>query len=362
VTDWRKTLIGPETRIIDAIRAINANSMQVALVVDAEQRLLGIVTDGDIRLGLLRNESLDCSIGSIMNRSPKTVNESCHPATAMNIMRNEHVRHLPVVDDHQKVVGLMFWDQLTQPQRIETWVVLMAGGFGSRLRPLTEQCPKPMLKVGDRPLLEHILVSLISQGFGKFFISVNYLSHIIEDHFGDGSQWGVDIRYLREREQLGTAGALGLLPERPTKPLLVMNGDLLTAVDFRNILRFHAEFKAVGTMCVRDNEYTIPYGVAELHDHRIVRIREKPAFRHSINAGIYVLEPEVLDSFTAGSSVGMPDLFNMLIESGKNVVAFPIQEYWIDIGRVAELERANAEFETVFQAGNGGGILDGNSV
>lgn len=349
MTHWEKTLINPDLSILETIRTINENALQVALVVDAERRLLGIVTDGDIRMGLLQNVSLDGPVKSIMHVSPLTTGTTCTASEAMSMMRTKHVRHVPVVDSGNHVVDLMFWDKLTQPEQFQNWVVIMAGGSGIRLRPLTDSCPKPMLKVGERPLLENILLNFIEQGFSKFFISVNYLSDVIEHHFGDGSRWGASITYLRESQQLGTAGALALLPERPTKPFLVMNGDLLTTVDFRNILRFHSELKAVGTMCIRDTEYSVPYGVAELDNHKIVRIREKPAYRHSINAGIYVLDPRVLDVLPSHENFGMPDLFGSLIKDGMNVVAFPIQEYWVDIGRVAELERANAEFASIFQ-------------
>jgi NDP-sugar pyrophosphorylase family protein len=230
----------------------------------------------------------------------------------------------------------------------DNWVVLMAGGLGSRLRPLTDECPKPMLRVGNKPLLETIIETFIEQGFRRFFISVNYMADTIKEYFGDGSRWGAEIQYLEETSRLGTAGALSLLPEKPQAPLLVMNGDLLTKINFRQLLDFHREHHAQGTMCVREYEFQVPYGVVKMDHHRITGFEEKPIQRYFVNAGIYVLEPQALQHIPHGVFFDMPSLFQTLMADRQEAVVFPIREYWLDIGHMADYDRANGEFARNF--------------
>jgi len=346
---FEKSLVGPDSTIRQVIKSINDSALQVALVVDKDRRLLGVVTDGDIRQGLLRNVGLDEPVVGIMNQSPTTARSGTGPADAIRIMQRKRLRHLPIVDGSKRVTDLLVLDQLQHPEPQSNWIVLMAGGRGTRLRPLTNSIPKPMIEVGAKPLLEHIILSFARQGFDKFYLSVNYLSSVIENHFGDGTSLGVKIVYLHEHTELGTAGALALLPELPTEPIIVMNADLLTNVQYRNILQFHAERGAAATICVTTHEQRVPFGVAELEGSRVLGLKEKPTYKYSANAGIYVLDPSVLSEIKPDLMLNMPDLLQNLIDKGRVVVAFPLGEYWLDIGHVAELERAKAEYSEIFE-------------
>lgn len=346
--DWKKTLLAPDATVREAIATIDASGMQIAIVSTNDRRLLGTVTDGDIRRGILRGVPLDASVSDVMNPNPVTAREQDDRDVLLALMRQRHLHQVPVLDSEWRVVGLEVLDELLQPEPRENAVVLMAGGLGSRLRPLTDDCPKPMLRVGAKPILETILESFVAYGFTRFYIAVNYRAEMIEDYFGDGSRWGVEIEYLRERERLGTAGALSLLPERPTQPFFVMNGDLLTQLNFAHLLEFHTSHRATATMCVREYEMQVPYGVIETDSHRIRRLHEKPTERYLVNAGIYVLQPEALDLIPEGTFYDMTDLFERALRRGGETVVFPVREYWRDIGRVEDFREANGDFSQVF--------------
>ena len=293
--DWEKVLLAPSTSIIRGMEVIDNSSLQVALIVNDDKRLLGTVTDGDIRRGILRGVLLDEPIHKIMRTNPTVAHLEDKPEDLYALMKLKQLRQIPILDDHGRVISVEFYDFIALSSQLDNWVVLMAGGLGTRLQPLTDDCPKPLLEVGGRPILQTILESCIKHGFNRFYLSVSYKAKMVEDYFGNGSRWGVDIRYIREDKRMGTAGALSLLPERPTKPFLVMNGDLLTKVNFKQLLDFHLEHCAQATMCVRDYDFQVPYGVVKIQQHRLVDIEEKPAQKFFVNAGIYVLEPEVLD-------------------------------------------------------------------
>jgi NDP-sugar pyrophosphorylase family protein len=224
----------------------------------------------------------------------------------------------------------------------------MAGGLGTRLGELTRDCPKPLLRVGNKPVLETILENCIEYAFKRFYISVNYKADMLKDYFGDGSRWGVDIRYIEEKKRLGTAGALGLLPEDPTVPLLVMNADVLTKINFKHLLEFHEEHRSVATMCVREYEFQVPYGVVKIDNHRLLDILEKPVHQFFVNAGIYVLNPEAVSMVPKNTYFDMPALFEKLLQDQAETAAFPVREYWLDIGRKDDLERANGDYAEVF--------------
>lgn len=346
--DWKNVLVSSDTTIKEAIRIIDQGALKIALVVDEGQRLVGTVSDGDIRRGILKGCSLEERVQKVMNSTPTVVGQNEGREKILVLMRQKQIYQIPVVDGAGRLVGLEIIDTLLAPPRRDNLVVLMAGGLGSRLKQLTTDIPKPLLKVGDKPILETILLNFIEHGFRRFYVSVNYRAEMIETYFGDGSRWGVEIDYLREDRKLGTAGALGLLPERPTEPVLVMNADLLTKVNFQQLLDFHLEHKAIATMCVREYDFQVPYGVVKLDQHRITSIEEKPVQRFFVNAGIYVLQPEVLDQIPDGLPLDMPPLFDKLLELEKETAVFPVREYWIDIGRVSDFERANGEFDKVF--------------
>jgi dTDP-glucose pyrophosphorylase len=346
--DWKRALIRPDTKTFEAMKIIDASAMQIALVVDDQSRLVGVVTDGDIRRALLKGLSLEEPVHLIMNRNFTTADQQTSAEEILGLMRRKSLHHIPLVDSQGRVVGLKVLDAMIQPPRLDNWVVLMAGGQGNRLRPLTEETPKPMLQVGNKPMLEIILENFVDQRFHKFFMALHYKAEMIEANFGDGSRWDVSIQYLREEQPLGTAGALGLLPDRPTLPTIVMNGDLLTKVNFHHLLNFHQTYQAVASMCVRDFHFQVPYGVIGVDQHRLVHIDEKPVQHFFVNAGIYVLEPQVFDMVPKGRYLDMPTLFNNLVQDGLKTVAFPIREYWMDIGRLDDFKRANGEFQEYF--------------
>ncbi|WP_435627918.1 nucleotidyltransferase family protein [Candidatus Ferrigenium straubiae] len=341
--DIKKILVSPDSSIRDTIQLIDSSAMQIALVVDGDNHLLGTVTDGDVRRGILRGVALNETVDKIMNPNPSVCREDDAREAILTRMEIRNLRHMPVVDKAGRVVRLETHDELLAPKERDNLVVLMAGGLGVRLRPLTENCPKPMLKIGGRPILETILLNFIEYGFRRFYLSVNYMSEAITEYFGDGSRWGVDIRYLRESQKLGTAGALSLLPERPNSPILVMNGDLLTKVNFTQLVDFHGAHRSKATMCVREYDFQVPYGVVKMDHHSITAIEEKPVQTFFVNAGIYMLEPEILDMIPKSDFFDMPTLFDRLIADRSKTIAFPVREYWLDIGHVEDFERANLE-------------------
>jgi len=347
--DWEKVLLAPSTSIIRGMEVIDNSSLQVALIVNDDKRLLGTVTDGDIRRGILRGVLLDEPIHKIMHTNPTVAHLEDKPEDLYALMKLKQLRQIPILDDHGRVISVEFYDFIALSSQLDNWVVLMAGGLGTRLQPLTDDCPKPLLEVGGRPILQTILESCIKHGFNRFYLSVNYKAKMVEDYFGNGSRWGVDIRYIREDKRMGTAGALSLLPERPTKPFLVMNGDLLTKVNFKQLLDFHLEHCAQATMCVRDYDFQVPYGVVKIQQHRLVDIEEKPAQKFFVNAGIYVLEPEVLDMIPKDEFYDMPSLFMKLVALHHETIVFPIREYWLDIGNKVDFEQAIGDFSEVFE-------------
>jgi len=350
VKDWKQIVVSPQTTVRDAISCIDGSGLQLALVLDSDGRLAGVLSDGDIRRAILRGCDLASPTADVMNSSPTTAPASSKSNELLALMRRKVLHHVPLLNNEMQVVGLATLDGLMGVLERPNWVVLMAGGLGSRLMPLTENCPKPMLPVNGKPILEKILESFLEQGFRQFFLSVNYLAHSVRDHFGDGSQWGVDISYLHEDKRLGTAGALSLLPERPSEPLVVMNGDLLTKARFDNMLNFHAEHGAAATMAVREYDFQVPYGVVQLNGANIVAIEEKPVHRFFVNAGIYTLSPTALEHIPSDVFFDMPTLFERMLAAGHSTSAYPLREYWLDIGRLEEFERAQQEWSNGVEA------------
>ena len=346
---WKKILVSPAASIREATRAIDSGAIQLALVVDDELRLLGTVSDGDIRRAIVKGVDLDSAVTRIMNDRPLVSSPSDRRDDVLSKMQQRRLHRIPVLDSAGKVVGLETFDELVKPPLRDNHVLLMAGGLGTRLQPLTHDTPKPMLMIGDRPILETILLDLVSCGFRRFYFSVNYKADVVKKHFGDGAKWGVDIRYLHEDEMLGTAGALTLLPERPGLPLIVMNGDLLTKINFGLLLDFHNTHGAKATMCIREFDLQVPYGVVTIDGHQLLAIEEKPIQSFFVNAGIYVLDPDVLDHIGSGARIDMPALFEKLVQQRVASAVFPIREYWLDIGQIDDLKRASVDFEKVFR-------------
>ena len=345
-TDWKNSLIPDGATIRDAIKIINDGGFEIALIADTEETLLGTVTDGDIRRGLLDGLDINAPAEKIMNREPLIASPDTDHNGLLEKMNSKLLRQIPLVDEARRVVGLAHIRDLTKPIKTrDNWVVLMAGGLGERLMPLTEETPKPLLTIGDKPLLQTILESFVEQNFRQFYISVNYKAEAIKAHFGDGNQWGVEIRYLEEDRRLGTAGALRLIPEPRSAPLIVMNGDLITRINFQDLLDYHKQQNSNATMCVRQYDFRVPFGVVGIDGNRITSIDEKPVHRFFVNAGIYVLDPNLIDCIPADANHDMTDLFETFIVSGKGTTVFPVHEYWLDVGHVDDLDQAKRDFE-----------------
>ena len=342
--DFSNIFVKPDLTIAEAINIIDKGASQIALVVDAEYRLLGTLTDGDIRRGLIHGKTLESRVEEVMHREFLSIPESHTENRTMQLMREEGLQQIPVLDPKGRIVRLFLLEELLKPKKLSNWVVLMAGGVGKRLRPLTESCPKPMLRIGDKPMLEIILEQCVDSGFLKFYISVNYLKKQIIEYFGNGSRWGADIHYLEEDKPLGTAGALASLPEQPDKPILVMNGDVLTHVNLEKLFLFHQENSAFATICVSEYKTPIPYGVVFTEGAQVLSIEEKPEMSHSINSGVYVLNPELLELLSPKQQCDMPQLLTRGLKRNLSVIVFPIHEYWLDVGHKETLDQANGEW------------------
>jgi dTDP-glucose pyrophosphorylase len=342
--NWEKVIVRPDMPLSETISRIDSAALQVGLVVDELGQLKGIVTDGDIRRAILRGVSLDARSDVIMSCSPRVLPVGTPGSEVLAFMRRHAVHHVPIIDNEGQLVGLEVLDELIGTYARPNWVVIMAGGLGTRLRPLTEDCPKPLLPVGGKPILENILESFAEQGFRKIFLSINYKADLIRNHFGDGARWGVQIEYLHEMTRLGTAGALSLLPSWPEDSLIVMNGDLLTHANFETLLEFHREHGAVATMAVREYDFQVPYGVVRISGDRITAIEEKPVQSFFVNAGIYVLSPQAFELIPQATYFDMPALFERMINKCMPTSAYPLREYWLDVGRLDEFERAQTEW------------------
>jgi dTDP-glucose pyrophosphorylase len=339
---WIRATVQIDASVRDAIRTIDECGLQIALVVGPDMQLAGLVTDGDVRRAMLRGIELSAPVEKIMNRNPKTGAAAIGRISAVETMRAADIEHLPLVDRDGRLVGVEMLHSGPSEVENDYCAVIMAGGFGKRLSPLTDFVPKPLLKIGDRPILERIIDSLAHQGFKRLFISVNYKAQMIRDFCGDGSQWGVRISYLEEREPRGTAGALALLP-KSCRRCVVMNGDILTDLNFRALIEFHDQQNSPATMCVREQRTQIQYGVVQFDGPFVSDIVEKPYHSCFINAGIYVFDERGLALVPETGYFDMPTLFKQLVEEGQRPGAFPIREFWLDIGTPADFKLAQSE-------------------
>lgn len=338
---WRRTVLPPDSNIKQAIAKLNETGLQIVLILDENDILLGTVTDGDIRRGLLKDLSLDSPVSSVMRSNSLVVPPDMGNELVIQLMHANRFRQLPVVDGGRHVVGLHLWDEVTALASRANLIVIMAGGLGTRLRPHTESCPKPMLPVAGKPMMEHIVERAKSEGFNHFVFAVQYLGHMVEDYFGNGERHNVRIDYLRETTPLGTAGALSLLNPRPTMPFVVTNGDVLSDIRYGELLEFHSRHEATATMAVRLHEWQHPFGVVQTEGVDITGFEEKPIARTHINAGIYALSPAALDAMAANAHCDMPVLFEQLQGMGLRTVAYPMHEPWLDVGRPEDLNLAN---------------------
>jgi dTDP-glucose pyrophosphorylase len=344
---WRKAIVGIGATMSESIGAIESGSIQVALVLDAG-RLVGIVTDGDIRRGLLRGVPLSGLAADVMNRTPISAPATLSREERLHLMRQKSIRQLPLLDGNGQLVEVETFDELVTAPHYPNPVLIMAGGLGERLGALTRDRPKPMLDVGGRPLLETIIRNLVQQGFRNIFVSVNYKADMIVNHFGDGTALGAVIQYVHETERLGTAGALGLLPQPSELPMVVTNGDILTTINYGALLDFHNGTPAEATMAVREHKVHVPYGVVTTSEGYLQTIREKPTESWFVSAGIYVIGRAALDHVERGVRIDMPTVLERVVESKGRVAIYPIREYWLDIGRMEDFEQAHAEFHEVF--------------
>ncbi|MBT5935161.1 nucleotidyltransferase family protein [Sulfurimonas sp.] len=348
MTDYKKVILIPKSTIIEALQVIDKGAIQIALVIDENEKLLGTLTDGDIRRGLLNDLSLSDSIESIIFKNPTVCNIADTKEKILEIAVSKKIYQIPVVDNDGKLVGIEEVDELLRQKSKSNKVVLMVGGLGTRLRPLTDHTPKPMLKVGNKPILETIIQNFKKYGFTNIILCVSYKSEIIEEYFKDGSEFGVNIEYIHENKRMGTAGALSLIRDKLHESFFVMNGDLLTNINFDRMMEYHISNVSVATMGVREYDFQVPYGVVNVHDKDILSIEEKPLHKFFVSGGVYVLNEKVLDYIPDDEFYDMPTLFEKVIQEKLKSISFPIREYWLDIGRMEEYEKANNEYHEIF--------------
>lgn len=333
----------------DAIHLLENANEGIVLVTDENNTLLGTITDGDIRRSLLRGLNLEVQVKEVMTKDMIKLNENEEQLQkkAETLMIKNEIRQIPVLDNENRVVNLITFKDIHKsiPQKLPM-VVIMAGGLGSRLLPLTKKTPKPMLKLGQEPMLEIVLNNCIRVGLKRFYFAVNHLKDQIIEYFGNGSKWGVEIQYLHEKKPLGTAGALKLLDTEEDKPILVMNGDVLTNLNIVNLINFHYKYSSLATICVREHIEKIAYGVVHLNNEKVKSIEEKPFFSCYVNAGIYLLEPNILDFIKEDTPIDMPELLTLVLEKNMNVSACPIHEYWLDVGQPETLSKARKYWES----------------
>jgi dTDP-glucose pyrophosphorylase len=335
-------IISPTATVLDAMRAIDVGSVEIALVCDSDRTLRAIVTDGDVRRGILSGRPLTTPILEVAATRFTSLPPTASRAEAVRLMLDRQFKAVPVVDGAGKLVDLHTLHSALSVQDTGAWAVVMAGGKGERLGELTQAIPKPMLPVGDKPILEHIVGLLVSHGVRRIFLSVNYLGQMIEDHFGDGSRFRCRIQYLREDQPLGTGGALSLLPERPQHPVLVMNGDLVTAVNLTRLLEVHHQGQHAATLCLRDHVVKVPFGVVETQGSRITALKEKPVLSYAINAGIYCLSPHLLSRIPGDRLYPITELFDDCLKRGEMLGSYHLDEAWSDIGLPEEYAKAKA--------------------
>ena len=342
--DPSKYFISPKSSIRDAIEVIDNGAAQVALVVDSNKKLLGLVTDGDVRRGIIKNLSLDGAVSSIMTNSPIVLSLGAKKAEILQLMREKLIHHIPLVDGNGCICSLEVLDDLLKKRSLSNPVVIMAGGKGERLGSLTKNCPKPMLEVNGKPMLETILEKCIDAGFKNFYISVNYLKDKIIKHFSLGEKWGVNISYLEEGEPLGTCGSLKLLPNNLVDDILVLNGDVLTDLEYDRFMTYHQKSSNAMTVCTRSHRVRIPFAVMTSSGAKLERFVEKPMYDFQVNAGVYILSPTLIEKIPS-KFYNMTDLVDDLLDSKSPVGVFPIHENWKDIGNPIDFKEAVKSFQ-----------------
>ena len=339
--NWQKAIIKSNVTLEDVIKNLSENSFRISLVVDSEGTLLGTIADGDIRRAFLRGSNLNSSIKNIINKNPIVASSELSHSEILNLMIKNKVLQIPIVDHNNQITDLSLWDELKSPIKLNNKMIIMAGGKGTRLQPHTANCPKPMVKVLNKPILEHIIERAKNNGFSNFILAINHLGFLIEEYFNDGKKFNVNINYIKEESFLGTAGAISLLNPKPKEPIVVTNGDVLTDIDYSKILDFHNKNKAKATIAVRMHEFQHPFGVIETDGMEMISVKEKPIIANYINAGIYVLSPESIEKLQKNKHCDMTTLIQNLKSDGDSVIVYPMHEPWLDIGRSKDLSKAN---------------------
>lgn len=348
--DFTNIIVAPTDSIRYTMRILDSEALRIALICDKQTSLLGTVTDGDIRRALLRDANMDDPISCVMNTKPHTASISTTRTQRLKLMQEYELTAIPIINEERRVIGVETLHQAMLPEKKENPVFIMAGGFGTRLQPLTDHCPKPMLRVGEKPMLEHLINQFIFHGFCNFYISTHYLPEVIKRYFGDGSQWNVKINYVHEEQPLGTGGALGLLPKNlPDLPIIMMNGDVLTKLNYSHLLQHHMSQKFDATMCVREDEHYVPFGVIETKNQLITNMVEKPTYNYKINTGIYVLDPCIIANIQTRQKIDMPTLLDQSLKQGKRIGTYTSYDYWLDIGQMKDYQKAQLDIKTYFK-------------
>lgn len=348
MTNLKKITIQEKTTIKEALKVINAEGLKIAIITDKNNKFLGTLTDGDIRRGLLKGLNLESQIKSIYVKNPTTALKTDDRKKLMDIAITKKILQIPIVDKNNKFIDLYLLNDSLKPIFKSNLVIIMAGGKGTRLRPLTETIPKPMLKIGEKPILQIIIEKFKENNFNKFLICVNYKSKLIKNYFGNGSKFNVNIDYINEKKKMGTAGALSLLKNKPQEPFFVINADVLTNLNFDSLLNFHNYYNSAATMCIREYYVNSQYGEVKVNNEKIISIEEKPIHKFYVNTGIYVLNPKCL-KFIPKKFFDMTTLFQKIIEKKLLATSFPIDDYWLDIGRLEDFKQGNLEFRSVFK-------------
>lgn len=333
----KEITILPNTSIQEAIKLIDKGEMQIALVSDKSNHLLGTITDGDIRRSLIHGATLEESIDNVMNKNPIIAKKNSTKQELVSIMQSNKIHQIPIVDDDNSILDLLILDELIMSKLRQNTIVIMCGGKGKRLGKYTENCPKPMLDIRGKPMLEHIIERAKENGFKNFILAINHLGNMIEDYFKNGSDWKISIEYLRETEPLGTAGALSLIKDIPSEPIVVVNGDVMSNINFGEMIDYHEERQAFATMAVRQHEVQNPFGEVKTMEGKIVGFEEKPIYASYINAGIYIIEPTSLKLLKKNKLCDMPNFFMQIKNNSENVIVYPMNESWLDLGSPNDL-------------------------
>lgn len=325
--------------LFDAIQALNGPAEGMAIITNGDDKVVGVLTDGDVRRALMKEASLEAAIDPYVVRSFLSVTETESRDQVLDLMQARKIKHLPILDAQGRLIGIHALHDIIGGEKLPNQAVIMAGGKGVRLRPITENLPKPMIPVAGRPILERLVLHLVGCGITRIHLSVNYLAEIIVNHFGDGSRYGCEISYLHETEELGTGGALSLLPEIPADPIVVLNGDLVTQLDFASLVASHRSSGSAATIGYRPYAHQVPFGCLDLQDDQVLGIQEKPVFERCVNAGVYVLSPKALE-LVPRRFFPITDLFQMLLDQGERVGSYEITTDWTDVGQHSELSKA----------------------